>query len=345
MKASVKDNEFVPLLGALKKIQFSLESTSSPRVMLAAPTMEEFCAQQLPSHCNVMHRKIHGPRVRVRGRRRASQPSVIAHWPNDGLVEGTSPALLFVLDGQADIPIADYVVHCHVGDVLFFPSGIIQMDGSRPHYEKITPEAHCDLLFISFLPIGLHSLQAYICHSKGDRHIMSNAGEICWIASRAMSLIFDTISEIAQHGGSTKSSFHLTVAMVSFLKQEIEQGKCFSIQDFPSRSVSLDDCTPISKAVEYMQNHLYTSLSIDLVARWVGLSRSVFIKQFREETNESFQEHLTKLRLEQSKVLLLQTKLPIEHISERAGLSSGQLRNLFQKRYQCTPREFRRNPR
>ena len=142
--------------------------------MLAAQTMEEFNNQKLPTHCSVSKRKLRGPRVPVRGRDRSRHPTLIARWPNDGLVEGTSPALLFVLDGQADIPIVDYVVHCHAGDVLFLPTGIIQMEGSRPHYEKITPESHCDLLVISFLSIGLHSLQAYICHSKGDQHTISN---------------------------------------------------------------------------------------------------------------------------------------------------------------------------
>jgi AraC family transcriptional activator FtrA len=90
-----------------------------------------------------------------------------------------------------------------------------------------------------------------------------------------------------------------------------------------------------------MQNHLYISLSIDQVARWVGLSRSTFVKRFREATGETFQEHLTGLRLEQAKVLLSQTNLPVDHISKRIGLSSAQLRNLFHAKHQCTPREFR----
>jgi transcriptional regulator GlxA family with amidase domain len=77
----------------------------------------------------------------------------------------------------------------------------------------------------------------------------------------------------------------------------------------------------------------------------VGLSRNVFVQQFRKETGESFLEYLTRQRLEQAKVLLCQSNLSIEVISGRIGLSSGQLRNLFHDKLQCTPREFRQNQR
>jgi len=341
MKSSAKNSEFVPLLGALKRIQFSLESVSPPCVMLAAQTREEFLNQKLPAHCRVSSRKIRGQRIAVRGRDRVENPQVLARWPQDDLVEGTSPQLFFVLDGEADIPIADYVVHCHTGDIIFCPPGIVKMGGARPHYQKVTPEAHCDLLVIGFIAHGVGNSTASICHSRGDQHRTSEPGESCWMASHAIKQILDTLSSMAQQEWETKSTFHLAAAAVALLIHDLEQGKCFSNHDFPSQSASLRGLTPISKALEYMQNHLYTSLSIDQVARWVGLSRSTFVKRFREATGETFQEHLTGLRLEQAKVLLSQTNLPVDHISKRVGLSSGQLRNLFHAKHQCTPREFR----
>jgi len=279
MNPIAKDSAFAPLLGALKRIQFSLESASPPCVMLAAPTMEEFNAQQLPPHCKVIRRKLHGKRVRMRSRNIYS-PSFIARWPLDKLVEGISPTMLIVLSGHADIQIVDYMVHCYGGDVLFLPAGVPKSEGSRVHYEKVTPESYCDLLVIDFLSVGLHNLEVSICHSRGDQHTASKIGERCWVASRELSLIFDTLSEIAQHGRSIESAFFLFAAAISLLKQNIELGKCFTLQDFPSQSSSMDDYSPISKAQEYIQNHLYTSLSINLVARWVGLSRNILPSSF-----------------------------------------------------------------
>lgn len=342
MKSSLRSKIFAPLVGVLKRIQFSLESDAPPKVMLAAQKMEEFKSQELPDHCKVTQRKLRGPRVPVR---RPDNPLVIARWPRDRLVEGTMPSLVFVLNGQADIQIADYLVHCHANDILFLPARIPKMDGSRPHYETVTDESHCDLLFLSLLPVGLHSLSVHICHSQKEHHEMSAPGESCWLPSRIICLLFDALAEISQGGRNTKSTFHLVSAIVSLLKEDIEDGKCFTQEDFPSRSLSLDNLSPISKALEYIQNHLDRSLSIDLVARWVGLSRTVFVKQFREETNESFKAYLTRMRLNKAKVLLCQTRLSIEQISKRVGLSSGQLRNLFSEEYQCSPREFRSSQR
>jgi AraC-like DNA-binding protein len=341
MNSSPKDTEFLPLQNALNRILLGLESSAPPPIMLAVQTMEEFKSQKLPDHCKVRKRKIHGPRVPFRGRRRISNPAIIARWPQDGLMEGTWPALLFVLDGEADIHLVNYMVHSRAGDIMFLPARIPKLDGLRPHYEKVTPESHCDLLFLSFISTGLHTLEAHICHSRGDQHLPPGIGENCWFTSRAICLLFDAISEITQNDGSDESTFYLVAAVVSLFKQVVDQGKCFTNRDFPSQSLSLDNRTPISKALEYIQNHLNRPLSIDLVARWVGLSRTVFIRNFRDETNESFKEYLTRLRLEQAKVLLRQTTLPVDHISDRVGLSSGQLRNLFHEKCQCTPKEFR----
>jgi AraC-like DNA-binding protein len=341
MNPIAKDSAFVPLLGALKRIQFSLESVSPPCVMLAAQTMEEFNAQQLPSHCKVTRRKLHGKRIRVRNRN--SNSNLIARWPQDRLVEIMSPMLLVVLSDNVDIPIVDYVVHCNVGDVLFFPARIPKFDSLHMYYKKVTPEAHCDLLLIDFLAVGLHSLAASIFHFRAGHLMPPDIGERCWIDSRELSLIFDVISEIAQHGRSVKSTFHLFAAVIMLLEQGIAQGKCLTLESIPSRSLTMDEYSPIAKAQEYIQNHLYTSLSINLVARWVGLSRNVFVQQFRKETGESFLEYLTRQRLEQAKVLLCESNLSIEIISARIGLSSGQLRNLFHDKLQCTPREFRKS--
>jgi AraC-like DNA-binding protein len=334
---------FAALQQALLQIESWLARDGATRVIVGTPTLEEFERQKLPPHCKASRRKLRGPRVPTRGNRLKENPIVIARWPQNGLVESTSPALLFVLGGEADIQLADYVVHSRAGDSFFLPARIPKLDGSRPHYENITPESHCDLLFLSLPSIGLHGVEAHICHSRGEIHEMSGDGENCWLTSRAICLLFDTFAEITKNEANTQDVFHLIAAIISLLKQEVEQGRAFNPRDFPSTSSSLDDYTPISKAVEYIQNHLDRSLSIDLVARWVGLSRTVFIQRFREETGETFKEHLTRLRLEQAGVLLLQTSLTIEQISQRVGLSPGQLRNLFHAKHHCSPAKFRRS--
>lgn len=335
---------FLPLLETLKKIQSGMESERPPQVMLAAPTMEEFKRQNLPVRCKVVRRKIRGRRVPVRGRRQISEnPSVLANWPLDGLVEGVAPTLLFVVSGEADIRLVDYVVHCRAGDILFIPARIPKLDGSRPHYEKITPEAHCDILMLSAHPSNPAHVSAALCHSHGDRHESSGEGEACWVKNVLLGQIFFGLGDELQNKGSLKSTFHLIASVASLFQEEVVSGRGFNSLVLPSDSQDSAFLDPIQHATEYIQNHLNKPLSIDIVARWVGLSRTAFTKRFRAETNQSFKAYLTRLRLEQAKTLLCQSNLSIERISERVGLAPGQLRALFRQSCRCTPREFRQS--
>lgn len=337
----MKPTPFLPLQGALKQIQFRLAASEAAPVMLAAQTREDFKTQKLPSHCKVIRRKIHGPRVPVRGRQKRGLANTVAHWPNDGLVEGLLPTLVFVINGFADIRLVDYVVRCQTGDMIYIPARLPKLDGSRPHYEKITPEAHCDLLMIRSDVLDSQALMAHICSSFADKHENQMPGASCWFKSTFMAQLFAGLGDALQNQGNNKSTFHLLSALMLLMSQEIEQGKCFNSLEFPSESTALTNYDPIERAKEYMANHLDRSLTINQVARWVGISRAVFTRQFREATDVSFKTYLTQLRLEQAKVLLCQTTLSIEHVSERVGLTSGQLRNLFQQTLQCTPSEFR----
>lgn len=341
MKPSLEATGFLPLQGALKQIQFWLSAQRPMQVMLATQTKDDFEKQKLPSHCNVVRRKIQGPRVPVRGRRKRDVANTLAHWPEDGLVEGMLSTLIFVVSGCADIRIADYVVHCQAGDMMYIPARLPKLDGSRPHYETITAEAHCALLMVRSDVLDSQVLGAHICHSFADKHDNQAPGSSCWFKSTFMAQLFAGLGDELQNQGNGKSTFHLLAALILLMSQEIEQGRCFNSLEFPSESISLASYDPIERAKKYIENHLSRSLTIDQVARWVGISRAVFTKQFREATGVSFKTYITELRLEQVKVLLCQSPLSIEHVSERVGLSSGQLRNLFQQTMQCSPSEFR----
>lgn len=337
-----RDIRFAPFSAALKQIQILLESDFPPPVMLAMPTLEEFKDQKLPAHCKAIKRKIHGPRVPVRGRRRINEsPSEVANWPKDGMVEGNSPMLTIVIGGEADIRLADYVVHCKTGDVIYIPEFLPKLDGSRPHYEQMTPDAKCDLLKLHATPVEPKRVSGSICHSRGDQHISSSKEEACWSANVLLFELLIGLGEELQSRGQTKSTFHVLAALVALLMEEIESGRAFESLKFPSDSLVSVHQNPVQHAVQYAKNHLDKPLTINQVSRWVGLSRSVFTAQFRDETGESFKAYVNRLRLEQAKVLLCETNLSIDRVSENVGMASGQLRQLFHQKCQCSPREFR----
>jgi AraC-like DNA-binding protein len=307
--------------------------------MLAAQTMEEFTGQKLPPHCKVTQRKNRGSRVPVRGYKQIRQAhGTLARWPKDGLIEGISPSLMFVLNGEADIRIADYRVRLQTGDVLYIPARIPKFDTSRPHYEKIVPEAHCDILMFRADVASTQTVKAHICHSRGDRHTRGPDGECCLIRNHFLFQLLIGMGDVLQGNGDKEGVFHLLFSFILLFQQELERGRGFNSLQFPAESSLSHQQRPIDQAIEYMQNHLHQSLSIELVSHWVGLSRTAFTVQFREETGESFKEHLTKLRLGHAKVLLSQSNLPIERISEQVGLTPGQFRNIFTRNINVHPK-------
>lgn len=343
--AAIREQEgdsFEPLLQALKQLEFWFAHGRFVPLLLAAPTLEEFKEQQLPAHCEVTRRKIQGPRIPVQGKTQVNQfPTVLARWPNDGLIEGIPSTLVFVLNGKADILISDYRVHCRVGDILFIPARIPKLDGSRPHYENVRPESHCDLLMVHQSSLRPQSLSMGICYSRADKHEHPGKGGACWVRNNLIAQVFSGIGSELQNAGVRKSTSQLLLSLILLIQEELEDGRAFRSWEFPSESPLIKNWTPIEQAKEYIKNHLDRPLTIDMVARWIGFSRTVFTQRFREETGQSFKNYLTDLRLKEAEELLRNSNLSIERVSKRISLTTGQLRNLFHQRHQCTPREFR----
>src|SRR5690606_34983157 len=51
--------------------------------------------------------------------------------------------------------------------VLYIPARLPRYDASLPHYEKVTPDAHCDLLMFRADLASAQIIHAHICHSQG----------------------------------------------------------------------------------------------------------------------------------------------------------------------------------
>jgi AraC-like DNA-binding protein len=321
-------------------MQFWFESASPSQIMLATPTMEEFNSQKLPSHCRVEKCKIRGPRVPVRGRHTEKHLYVLAHWPNDVLVEGMKPMLAVVTSGNPVLRVADYQVHCQPGDFMFIPARLPKWNRVLLPHKKSTEDTHHEIvLFWGGAPEPSH-VHVRICRYRNEHDTPSGAGEACWVLNSLSCQLFCLMEAHLQNGVREKSTFHLLAGFMTLLQEEIEAGRCFDSLTLPSDSPLSQRLDPIDHALQYIQNHLETPLSIDVVAHWVGLSRSVFTRRFRAAMNQSFVDYLTEQRLEQAKVLLSQTDLSIVRVSERVGMLPVRLHQLFPQKYRCTPREF-----
>ena len=102
------------------------------------------------------------------------------------------------------------------------------------------------------------------------------------------------------------------------------------------------DVVRIHLAQKYMRDHTSENLSMEDVAKNVGMGYSKFRKMFRNYTGFSPNQYFLKLKLEKSKDLLLNTNLSSKEIAYELGFDSATYFNrIFRLHYHQTPIQYR----
>jgi AraC-like DNA-binding protein len=334
-----------PLLEALKTMQRWLERDGADRLMVAAPTMKAFQRQSLPAHVRVSVKKRKSARVAIKGPRRYRNTSAmtLARWPEDGQEVNVLPTFLCVMRGQMDLHIADYVVHCQPGDVIFIPPGVPQPDGTRPHYEEPYEGKYCDLFWMCPGMPGSDGVECWICHSRGAQHPGSFHGGVCWVRNSLLVQHFYGLAEESQRAGSRQLCYYLLCCILLQARREMEAERLFlpghqSVHAMNSEA-SHD---PIEQACAYIKSHLNRRLSVNLLARQVALSPTSLTRKFREQTGKSLIEYINAIRLEEAAALLRETEWSVKMICGYVGVRPLRMRQLFHEHHDCSPTEFRR---
>jgi two-component system response regulator YesN len=98
----------------------------------------------------------------------------------------------------------------------------------------------------------------------------------------------------------------------------------------------------IEIALQYVKEHYYEDLSLEKIASVVFLNPVYFSQLFKQKTGQGYKDYVTSLRLEQAKLLLLNSKLKVAEIAERIGYQDMRhFTQMFRKRFLLTPTEYR----
>lgn len=81
----------------------------------------------------------------------------------------------------------------------------------------------------------------------------------------------------------------------------------------------MDAERPVRLAKRYIQNHYSEQITLEEVSKEVGLSSAYFSVLFKKETEVGFAKYLMNVRMEQTKVLLRETNLPVAEICKKVG--------------------------
>lgn len=97
----------------------------------------------------------------------------------------------------------------------------------------------------------------------------------------------------------------------------------------------------IKNAQQYIEEHYYSGVTLDDVAREINVSPNYFSKLFKEETGENFIKYLTSVRIDKAKKLLQENKYSVKKISSMIGYSDpNYFSRLFKKEVGLTPTEY-----
>ncbi|MDJ0650457.1 MAG: AraC family transcriptional regulator [Xenococcaceae cyanobacterium MO_188.B19] len=98
----------------------------------------------------------------------------------------------------------------------------------------------------------------------------------------------------------------------------------------------------LEQVIEYIRVNLERDLTLTRLANLVQISPHYFAGLFKKSTGLTPHQYVTKCRLEQAKILLRQSYLPIIEICYQVGFQNqSHFTRLFRQHFQITPKAYR----
>ncbi len=98
----------------------------------------------------------------------------------------------------------------------------------------------------------------------------------------------------------------------------------------------------VDEARQIIWNHSHQRVTVDIIAKKVGVTRRTLERHFREHSDRTVLQELVACRIHRAKRLLVETNVPIKHVAHSAGFTSvSNLCKVFRREVNLTPGEFR----
>lgn len=104
-----------------------------------------------------------------------------------------------------------------------------------------------------------------------------------------------------------------------------------------------DTTQKVERAKVIMLENIHRDVDIQGIAKNLGISYSLFRKEFKEYTGYAPSQYYQELKLRKAKELIIETNLPIKEVSYKLNFSSYEyFLSFFKKRVGLTPMEYRK---
>jgi AraC-like DNA-binding protein len=140
-----------------------------------------------------------------------------------------------------------------------------------------------------------------------------------------------------------KSGFDSVLELMSILHDlSISRNmRTLSNTSFSNDSLSYNS-RRIEKAFEYMQSNYDKNITLEEMAKLVGMTEVSFSRFIKKRTGKTFVDSLNEIRIGHASRLLIDTTHTIAEISYQTGFNNlSYFNRVFKARNSCTPKEFR----
>lgn len=268
-----------------------------------------------------------------------------------GVPAGDYAQFHFVSGGNCILEVDERVFELTKGDLVIFPKG-------HPHRIKASRSATCqsgqsvikDILNGNAPFQGMGEVSSHlICgHYELDRtvshFILSELPKFILIKNDDYGR-FDLIDNVLNHiidelskeqiGHKTIIIRFAEILFVLILRH-------YYISQEASKTNLFND-EAIYKSVNFIHNNLSSSLNIEILSRYSGVSRTLFIERFKKSVGNTPLSYIKGWRMTKAKQLLKCSDLSLGEIGEQVGYNTMSAFNrVFKNTFNISPNRFRK---
>lgn len=228
--------------------------------------------------------------------------------------------LIFCIKGEGTIKFNDKIFNIEEGSIIIIPP-------NTPHLYYSNNNNPWDIFWVHFN--GTYS-QYFFKNYKFDNKILCNLDSF-----RNITLLFSNILNVLEKGLTENNLVFASQCLCHMISAILLNNTGFN-------SYVNNKLKYIDTAIVYMNHNLNKMLTLDDIAKSIGISRSHTSLIFKEETTHSPVDFFTHLKIQNSCSLLKYSDTPIKEISSHFGYEDQYyFSRVFKKIMGISPLQYR----
>ena len=258
------------------------------------------------------------------------------------LPEGLS--CIFFLDGKVDLTLGERDFH-FAGHQKNAITGTAIMNTRPERFQRSSRRRqHLRHIVVSASPewLDLDGMGNFRSGARGKRLLNDHLGEHHWVLTPRM---IDLLGQILQPSPLAPQLHNLFLEgrAVEIVAESLAAALQTEAEPDQSLLLTRHDRIKLQRAADFIRDNLDGALSVDRIARGVGVSASGLQRLFRASEGLSVFEYVRQKRLERAHLLLKTNEVTIQEASDIAGYSNAaNFATAFRRRFGVSPKEVAR---